>query len=448
MTLTSDQPAVRKPPGRLRVELLTAGSWSARHGVARVLMNRARRRGDLQAKLFIDPAVREDPYPLYTQIRDRGPVVRGEFMAATASHRMADGVLRSEAFGVAADPSALPPLARWMMTRPDRTVGPVSPPSLLAVNPPDHTRYRKLVSKVFTARAMAALRGRVADLADDLLDRAEHASADGSPVDLVERYASLLPVTVIAEILGVPTELRAQFIAWGSQAAPVLDIGLSYPEYRRVDRALRELNAWMTGHFARLRQGQGDDLLSQLVHREDDLTERELLSISGLLLAAGFETTVNLIGNGAALLLDHPDQLADLRTDPGGWAGAVEEVLRYESPVQNTARRALRDTEVIGARIRAGTFIAVLIGGANRDPEVFAEPDRFDVRRPNAREHLAFSSGVHYCLGASLARIEGEEGLRRLFERYPNLAPAGRPHRRPTRTLRGYDAFPVHLGGA
>jgi cytochrome P450 len=444
MTLTTDRAAARKPPGRLRAELLAAGTWSARHGVARAAMSRARKQGDLQAKLFGDPSVRVDPFPLYTQIRSRGPVVKGPFLAATAHHRIAGAALRSDAFGVVSDPDALPPLARWLMTRPSRTIGPVTPPSMLAVDPPDHTRYRRLVSKVFTARAMASMRGRVGELADELLDRAEQ-SSDG-PVDLVSRYASLLPVTIIAEILGVPTEMRTQFVAWGSTAAPVLDIGLSYREYRRVDRAIRQLNEWMSGHFTRLRRDPGDDLLSRLITDEKDLTETELLAIAGLLLAAGFETTVNLIGNGAALLMDHPDQLAGLRADPSGWGNAVEEVLRYESPVQNTARRALRDTEVAGVRVRAGTFLSILIGGANRDPEVFDDPDRFDVRRANAREHLAFSSGAHYCLGAALARIEGEEALRRLFERYPALTPAGPGKRRPTRTLRGYDELPVRLG--
>ncbi|TQS47105.1 cytochrome P450 [Cryptosporangium phraense] len=437
MTLTSD-PSLAKRPGPVQAELLAAGAWSARHGVARFALSRARKQGDLQAQLFTDPAARADPFPIYARIRSRGPVVRGKFMATTASHAVADGALRSDAFGVVSDPEALPPLARWLMTRPNRTVGPVTPPSLLAVDPPDHTRYRKLVSKVFTARAMAALRPRVASLADELLDGLSGRS------DIVGSYASLLPVTIIAEILGVPADMRSQFVAWGSTAAPVLDVGLSYREYRRVDRAIRELNGWMSGHFARLRRSPGDDLLSRLVQEEESLTETELLAIAGLLLAAGFETTVNLIGNGVSLLLAHPSQLALLLAE-GGWDNAVEEILRYESPVQNTARRALRDTEVAGVPVRAGTFLSILIGGANRDPAVFADPERFDVRRANAREHLAFSSGVHYCLGASLARIEGEEALRRLFERYPDLTAAGRPRRRPTRTLRGFDELPVAL---
>jgi cytochrome P450 len=164
-----------------------------------------------------------------------------------------------------------------------------------------------------------------------------------------------------------------------------------------------------------------------------------------LLLAAGFETTVNLIGNGAALLTSHPEQLARLRTDPAMWPGAVDEILRFDSPVQRTGRIAQRDTTVAGEPLRRGQIVVIMLGGANRDPAVFPDPNRFDVGRAGAGEHVAFSSGIHYCLGAGLARMEGEVGLRALFDRFPDLAPAGPPHRRPTRVLRGFDAMPVRL---
>jgi cytochrome P450 len=164
-----------------------------------------------------------------------------------------------------------------------------------------------------------------------------------------------------------------------------------------------------------------------------------------LLLAAGFETTVNLLGNGAVLLMRHPDQLELLRAQPQRWSGAVEEILRYDSPVQRTGRIALRDTVVAGRPVRAGSSIVLLLGGANRDPEVFPDPHRFDVQRPEADQNVAFSSGIHYCIGAALARLEGEVGLQTLFRRFPDLALTGTPHRRPTRVLRGYDAIPVRL---
>jgi len=176
------------------------------------------------------------------------------------------------------------------------------------------------------------------------------------------------------------------------------------------------------------------------------LNEGELRATAGLLLAAGFETTVNLLGSGTELLLRHPAQLAVLREHPALWSNAVEEVLRFESPVQVTARVAQRDTAVLGVPVRAGRMVATMLSGVNRDPAVFTDPHRFDVRRANAREHLSFSAGRHFCLGAALARIEGEVGLRSLFERFPDLALAPGAQRRATRVLRGWRQLPVLLG--
>jgi cytochrome P450 len=305
---------------------------------------------------------------------------------------------------------------------------------MLVTDPPDHTRYRRLVAKVFTARAIEGLRPKIERTCDELLR--------DKPADLVADYAALLPVTVIAEILGVPLDMRRQFLAWGNAAAPTLDLGLPLLTYRRTELNIKQTNAWLRGHFARLRREPGDDLLSQLV-RLDDLTEDELLATAGLLLAAGFETTVNLLGTGAGLLMAHPEQLAILRDEPHRWPGAVEEALRYDSPVQVTARVCRRGTEVAGNAIAPGHVVMAMLGGANRDPAVFADPDRFDVTRANARDHLSFSGGVHYCLGAALARLEGEIGLRMLFERYPDLRLDGIPRRRTTRVLRGFESMPV-----
>jgi hypothetical protein len=319
---------------------------------------------------------------------------------------------------------------------------------MLAVDPPSHTRYRRLVSKVFTARAMEALRPRIEELSAELLDEL---ADQGETVDLVARYAAQLPVTVIAEILGVPVEMREQFLAWGNGAAVTLDIGIGYAEFIRAEHDLNALRDWMLGHFQRLRRSPGDDLLSQLVKVQDaegGLSEDELAGTAMLLLGAGFETTVNLIGNGTLAFESHPDQLALLQDDPSLWPNAVEEILRYDSPVQRTARVAMSATELAGQSLATGQLVVTLIGGANRDPAVFPDPYRFDVGRENARDHLAFSAGAHYCLGAALARLEGEIGLRTLFERYPDLALAGTPQRRGTRVLRGYDYIPVRLTGA
>jgi cytochrome P450 len=421
--------------------------WGTRHGIARAFLVTGVRKGELQSSIIMDPEARRNPYPVYAEMRSRGRLVTGRLGLLSVDHEICSTVLRSDAFGVAANPEALPrPFRRALAaTADDLALGPLDAPSMLAVDPPDHARYRRLVSRVFTARAMESLRGRIEALADELLD--DLAAAPSA--DLAGQYAGLLPVTAIAEILGIPTDMRRQFLHWGHDAAPSLDLGINYRSFRRVEAAVKQLNGWMYGHFDRLRENPGDDILSKLVHLDADgerLSGRELASTATLLLAAGFETTVNLIGNGAVLLMRNPGQLAALRDDPSLWPNAVEEVLRYDSPVQNTARLARTATTLAGRDVAPGTVVVTFLGGANRDPRVFEDPDVFDVRRPNARDHLAFSAGVHYCLGAALARLEGEVALRKLFERYPDLSLLGEPSRRPTRTLRGYDAVPVSLG--
>jgi len=422
--------------------------WLPRHGIAGLAVRTAARRGNLDARLIRDHAVIADPYPTYDAIRAEGPLAKGPLGLVTAHHEVCTEVLRSDAFGVQLRTERLPALLRplfWYVDR-SHTYSPIEPPSMLAVDPPDHTRYRRLVTRVFTARAIENLRDRTEQTAIELLDdlRGEET------VDLVERYASLLPVTVISEILGVPLDMRDQFLVWGASGAVTLDIGLPYSTFRRAEADVMALHNWMVGHFDRLRRSPGEDILSQLVQVADEggLTEDELSGIAMLLLGAGFETTVNLLGNGALLLMSSPESRALLADDPGLWPHAVEEILRYESPVTRTARVAMRDTEVAGQSIADGELIVTLLAGANRDPAVFPDPHRFDIRRPNARDHIAFSSGIHYCLGAALAKLEGEIGLRHLFTRYPDLAMAGPPVRRTTRVLRGYDRMPVRLGSS
>jgi cytochrome P450 len=422
--------------------------WFARHGLAGLLLRREAKRGSLDARLMTDASLRADPFATYDAIRERGLLSRGPFGLVTASHSVCSNVLRSETFGVGLRPESLPRpigLALRVASR-GAAATPVDPPSLLAVDPPVHTRYRRLVSRVFTARAMESLRGRIEILAGELLD--ELAADTSDRVELVAGYAAQLPVTVIAEILGVPVAMREQFLSWGNGAAVTLDIGISYAEFRRAERDLTAMRSWMLGHFAELRKEPGDDLLSQLVQVKDEqgrLSEDELAATAMLLLGAGFETTVNLIGNGTVTLVQHPDQLERLKADPSLWPNAVEEVLRYESPVQRTARVAMASTRLAGSSVDSGQLVVALLGGANRDPAVFQDPHRFDVARSNAREHLAFSAGVHFCLGAALARLEGEIGLRTLFDRFPDLTLAGTPTRRATRVLRGYDEIPVRL---
>ncbi|MGH3836948.1 MAG: cytochrome P450, partial [Pseudonocardiaceae bacterium] len=400
---------------------------------------------------MIDPAVREDPFPYYDQLREQGRIVSSELALITAHHEVCLAVLRSPDFGQLRYDRLPGPLQLAIKIGGRAVLGPIEPPSMLVADPPEHTRYRKLVTRAFSARVVAAMRSRVEEIAEELLDEIARSAPKAGPdaseatVDLVTRYASLLPATVIAEMLGAPLTMRRQFLDWGAGASLSLDVGLSYRDFRRSEHDLAALHRWMLSHFAEIRRASRDDVLSSLVtahDQSDQLTLDELSSIAMLLLAAGFETTVNLLGNGAVLLLRHPDQLDVLRAQPQRWSGAVEEILRYDSPVQRTGRIALRDTEVGGRRVAAGSLIILLLGGANRDPAVFTDPDRFDVQRPEADQNLAFSSGIHYCIGAALARLEGEVGLQALFRRFPDLALTGPPHRRPTRVLRGYDMIP------
>ncbi|MFZ0118891.1 MAG: cytochrome P450 [Pseudonocardiaceae bacterium] len=418
--------------------------WVVRHGLIRRTVQRQVRAGDLGSRLMIDPAIRENPFPYYDELRAQGRIVTSGLALMSAHHDVCLALLRGPDFGQMRL-GQIPGILRLGMKLGGRAVlGPIEPPSMLVTDPPVHTRYRKLVTRAFSARAIAAMRPRIQEIAEELLDEI----AGAPTVDLVQRYASLLPATVIAEMLGAPVAMRRQFLEWGAGAALSLDLGLSYRDFRRSERDLAALHRWMLGHFDEIRRARRDDVLSALVTAHDEggqLTLDELSSIAMLLLAAGFETTVNLLGNGAVLLMRHSDQLDVLRTQPQRWPGAVEEILRYDSPVQRTGRVALHDTEVAGHPVRAGSLIVLLLGGANRDPDVFPDPNRFDVQRPEADQNVAFSSGVHYCVGAALARLEGEVGLQTLFRRFPDLALYGALHRRPTRVLRGYDAIPVRL---
>lgn len=420
--------------------------WLALHGVVRSVAAFGARHGDPQARLIADPAVRANPGAFADELRGAGRLVRGRAAWMTADHEIVSQVLRSDDFSVTAIGKNLPAPLRWLeqRTRIEGRMHPLMQPSLLSLEPPDHTRCRKTVSSVFTPRAVAALRQRVELAANSLIDDLGN---DGA-VDIVERYCSQLPVTVIGDILGVPEGDRSKILEFGELAAPSLDVGLSWPQYLSVENGLEGFTAWLIDHIRHLRTSPGDDVMSQLIEASDDgtrLNDAELLSTAGLVLAAGFETTVNLLGSGIELLMKNPEQLELLLEEPDRWPNAVEEILRLESPVQLSARFASVDTELAGATVRAGEAVVLYLAGANRDPQTFDDPHRFDVTRGNAGRHLSFSGGRHFCLGAALARAEGEVGLRTFFERHPTarLATAGR--RRDTRVLRGWATLPVTL---
>jgi cytochrome P450 len=318
---------------------------------------------------------------------------------------------------------------------------------LLSTNPPDHTRLRRLVTAAFTVRRVEALAPRVQEIADALLDDLVAEGAGGRPVDLVDGFGFPLPITVITELLGIPPGDRADFRRWSAIAVN----GAVHPPEVYVDAA-RNIVGYVRELIVAKRADPGDDLLSALiaVHEGGDrLSQDELTSMVFLLLVAGHETTVNLIVSGTFALLRHPDQLALLRAEPERLPAAVEELLRYDGPVQVTIPAvAAAPIEVGGVTIPAGDVVLPALLAANRDPARFPEPDRLDVTRPS-NSHLAFGHGLHHCLGAPLARLEGRIALGSLITRFPGLRlaePAAEPARNPGLIMNGLVALPVVLG--
>jgi cytochrome P450 len=316
---------------------------------------------------------------------------------------------------------------------------------LLGTNPPDHTRLRRLVTAAFTVRRIEALAPRVQEITDALLDALE--GEGDRPVDLVDGFGFPLPITVITELLGIPPGDRADFRRWSSVAAN----GTVHPPEVYVDAA-RNMVGYVRELITAKRDDPGDDLLSALiaVHEGGDrLSLDELTSMVFLLLVAGHETTVNLIVSGTYALLRHPDQLALLRAEPERLPATVEELLRYDGPVQVTIPAvAAAPIEVGGVTIPAGDIVLPAILAANRDPARFPEPNRLDITRPS-NPHMAFGHGLHHCLGAPLARLEGRIALGTLISRFPRLRladPAGEPARNPGLLMNGLVALPVVLG--
>ncbi|MEU6151714.1 cytochrome P450 [Actinosynnema sp. NPDC047251] len=399
--------------------------------------------------LLGDPAARllgmsptRDPYPDYESVRERGPVVKSKMgLYLTASHELCDSLLRDPGFGQLAA-GELSPIDSVAHIGPRRLVNPVED-SFLMLNPPDHTRLRRLVSPWFTPRGLRDQVATVERVVEEYLDEVA-----GRPTfDLVGDFAARVPIQVIADLLGVPDADHAAFARWGSALVNALDGVRDLKELRALHNGLREFEEFLDGLIDHRRRHPGDDVVSRLVANED-LRREDLIATTELLLVAGFETTVNLIGNAVLAVLAHPEVRERLLDDPGCAEAVVEETLRLDPPVQYTVRTPFETTEVAGTSVPRGTPIMLLLAGANRDPAVFADPHRFRPGRPDGREHLAFSAGIHYCLGANLARMEGAAALRGLFRRFPDLRAAGRVRRRPSRVIRGPERFPVSTGAA
>jgi P450-derived glycosyltransferase activator len=384
-------------------------------------------RRDPMSLLRLRPG-RDDPYAIYRGMPRFGPTRIGNWV--TTSHALCNTVLRDRRFGVrAAELTAAPNTADEFDM------------SFLDMDPPDHTRLRRLAQPAFSPKQMAGYRPRIERTVDELLDRAEAAGE----FDLVSGYAAPLPITVITDLLGVPDADADRFARYGTIIGSALDGIHSLSHAARLQAANQDLRALFENLFELRRREPADDLVSRIVAAEGDrIQPREMVPMCNLLLVAGFETTVNLVGNAVNALLDHPEQWEALCADPAGLAGAaVEETLRYDPPVQRTARCALEDVDLDGHPVARGQFVVTLIGAANRDPAAFPDPDTFDITRTQTADHLAFSSGIHYCVGQPLARLEGEIALRRLAERMPNLQRAGRLRRRSSSIVRGPIRLPV-----
>jgi len=352
-------------------------------------------------------------------------------------------VLRDPRFGVGVDEASLMlamtqdgpgiatmvELSRWMLFR----------------DPPDHTRLRGLVSKAFTPRALEAVRPRVVEIVKGLVDNI----AGRGEADLITDLALPLPVTVISELLGLPIEDHAQAREWAEAIAQALDPVVTEEHATRADRAVAGLAAYIGGVVAERRRDPGPDLLSRLIEAEDGaghLSEAELISTVSLLFGAGHETTRNLIGNGMLALLRNPGELLRLREDPSLIRSAVEELLRYDSPVQLAGRGARADVVIGGERIAAGEPMMLLIGAANRDPAQFPDPDRLDIGRQDVKM-LSFGGGIHFCLGAMLARTEAQVAIGTLLARVAHIELATEDLAwRPHITLRGLSSLPVRVG--
>ena len=384
-----------------------------------------------------DPAVVADPYPYYRLMRERDPVHRNNTVRAwfLTRHADVDDLLRDDRFssdGTRSERYVPPPPGRG---RPGR--------SMLVVDPPDHTRLRNLVSKAFTPRMVERLRPRIESITAELVG-----GLAGQPTaDLIARFAYPLPVIVIAEMLGVPARDRAQFQEWSAVVVRGLDPFLDRATQDAVFDARDALIGYLRGIIDERRREPADDLITAMIAARDKgdfLSEGELVAMCNLLLIAGHETTVNLIGGGTLALLRNRDQLERLRREPALARTAVEELLRYSPPVQWTGRVATVQMELGGRRIAPHQSVVGILAAANRDPEVFEDPDRLDIGRdPNP--HLAFGRGIHFCLGAPLAKLEAQIALPMLLERFPDLRLAGEPEPRPTWNLRGLARLPVAL---
>ena len=369
-----------------------------------------------------------DPYPLLRQLQTEAPVIWSETVGAWIVTRYDDVMVTFRDVAHFSNEGRLGRAVEYLTPEQRANFGPFenhyATKSLIHSDPPDHTRLRALVNKAFTPRVVEGMRPRIQTLVDEFLDAAQAAG----PIDIIRDLAAPLPTTVIAEIVGVPRSDTALFKHW---ADDILGFqGVNRPPLAALERAqvgLVDMRAYLYALIAERRRQPCDDLLSRLAAAGSEgerLSETELVSTVVTLLVAGHETTLSLIGNGLLALLQHPEQLEQLRQDPSLMPSAIEEMLRYESPVARQPRLIVQDVSLGGQALRQGQMAFQFLNAANRDPAYFTDPDRFDLRRTNNR-HLAFGLGVHFCVGAPLARLEGPIAIGAVLRRMPKLELAG-----------------------
>ncbi|CAN7358986.1 cytochrome P450 [Paenibacillus sp. LjRoot153] len=363
------------------------------------------------ANLLFTKTFTQNPYPAYSQLREKDPVYRmmlpnGQYGWMITRYEDAVEALK--------DPRFIKD--NFKISGADKETASVFTHNMLFADPPDHKRLRGLVQKAFTPQMIAGLRGRIQEIADELLDNLSGKDS----MNLIDEYAFPLPIIVICEMLGVPSEDRDKFRVWSNSLIEGPSGENAAELYTHINEFIQYLGQW----FAKVRGNLGQDLISQLIISEDEgdrLTERELYGVVTLLIIAGHETTVNLIGNSILALLEHPEQFKQLQNNPELIHTAIEEVLRYNGPVEfSTSRWARENLEFKGKSITKGDLVIVALNSANHDPNQFQDPEIFDITRQKS-QHLAFGTGIHLCLGAPLARLEGEIAITNLLKRYPQI---------------------------
>lgn len=433
----------------MNVDLKARAHWLMGYGLSRATLKLFARRGDPFAQLLIDGTQPENARHLVEQIRQRGRMsaMVGNVVWVTADAQLVREVLRDGRFRTSKprDRSQFRVIQRMLAKTDPGVLNPVEPPSLLMTDPPEHARLRRLVSRAFTPRAIDGLRHRIHEVANSLLDDL----SDTSHCDLVANYASRIPIEIIVEMLGIPRDETPYLYGIADRGTKLISTtSPSWRDFQTAISALREFEDYLATHIERLRDGGADNSILSAVLQDSDLTDVEVRMFAGLLLGAGFITTAHAFGNAIVALVGHRDQLAHLQAHPEGWPNAVEEVLRYDSVFQMTSRVATQTLQIGCHTVREGSFIFLLIAGANRDPAIFEGPDEFDTTRANARDHISFGTGIHVCLGAPLARMELHIGLQALFERFPELALAGEATLNDSTLLHGIKHLPVNLGPA